>query len=116
MPHSFHGSQRRFWEPELAGSDLNFAGWTKKLTGRPTITVGSLGLSGEFIAAFDGESSKPVSQDELLRRFDRGDFDQVILGRTLISDPDWTLKVGDGRMHELSDFAPAALAEMVYGL
>ena len=33
-----HCSQRRFWEPEFEGSDLNFAGWAKKLTGVPTIT------------------------------------------------------------------------------
>ena len=25
----FHCSQRRFWEPEFEGSDLNFAGWAK---------------------------------------------------------------------------------------
>jgi 2,4-dienoyl-CoA reductase-like NADH-dependent reductase (Old Yellow Enzyme family) len=29
----FHCSQRRFWEPEFEGSDLNFAGWAKKITG-----------------------------------------------------------------------------------
>ena len=40
-----HCSQRRFWEPEFEGSDLNFAGWAKKLTGAPTITVGSVGLT-----------------------------------------------------------------------
>jgi 2,4-dienoyl-CoA reductase-like NADH-dependent reductase (Old Yellow Enzyme family) len=39
----FHCSQRRFWEPEFEGSDLNFAGWAKKITGQPTITVGSVG-------------------------------------------------------------------------
>jgi hypothetical protein len=55
----FHCSQRRFWQPEFEGLDLNFAGWTKKLTGKATITVGSAGLSGEFIAAFQGESSHP---------------------------------------------------------
>jgi 2,4-dienoyl-CoA reductase-like NADH-dependent reductase (Old Yellow Enzyme family) len=109
----FHCSQRRFWEPEFDGSDLNFAGWAKKLTGRPTITVGSVGLSGEFIAAFGGESSKPASLDDLLRRFDRGDFDLVAVGRALISDPDWALKVRDGRTAELSDFSPAALASLV---
>jgi 2,4-dienoyl-CoA reductase-like NADH-dependent reductase (Old Yellow Enzyme family) len=36
----FHCSQRRFWEPEFEGSDLNLAGWVKKLTGKPTITGG----------------------------------------------------------------------------
>jgi 2,4-dienoyl-CoA reductase-like NADH-dependent reductase (Old Yellow Enzyme family) len=55
----FHCSQRRFWEPEFEGSDLNFAGWTKKLTGKPTITVGSVGLDGEFIAAFGARGRNP---------------------------------------------------------
>ncbi|MBT9506236.1 NADH:flavin oxidoreductase [Rhodoferax sp.] len=110
----FHCSQRRFWEPEFEGSDLNFAGWAKKLTGRPTITVGSVGLNGEFIASMmGGETSKPASLDELLRRFDRGDFDLVAVGRALISDPDWAVKVRDGRTSELSDYSPAALAELV---
>src|SRR5271154_7237886 len=44
----FHCSQRRFWEPEFEGSDLNLAGWTKKLTGKPTVTVGRVALSGDF--------------------------------------------------------------------
>ena len=30
----FHCSTRRFWEPEFEGSDLNLAGWTKKLTAK----------------------------------------------------------------------------------
>ncbi len=47
-----HCSQRRFWEPEFEGSDLNFAGWAKKLTGAATITVGSVGLNGDFIGSF----------------------------------------------------------------
>lgn len=110
----FHCSQRRFWEPEFDnGSDLNFAGWAKKLTGKPTITVGSVGLSGEFIAAFGGESSQPASLDELLRRFDRGDFDLVAVGRALLSDPQWADKVRAGRTEELSSFSPEALATLV---
>lgn len=108
----FHCSQRRFWEPEFEGSDLNFAGWAKKLIGKPTITVGSVGLSGEFIAAFGGESSKPASLDELLRRLDRGDFDLVAVGRALINDPQWVLKVREGRNAELLDFSPAALGTL----
>jgi 2,4-dienoyl-CoA reductase-like NADH-dependent reductase (Old Yellow Enzyme family) len=88
----FHCSQRRFWEPEFEGSDLNFAGWAKKITGKPTITVGSVGLSGEFLAAFAGESSQPSSLDELIRRFERGDFDLVAVGRPLLADPHWVEK------------------------
>jgi 2,4-dienoyl-CoA reductase-like NADH-dependent reductase (Old Yellow Enzyme family) len=108
----FHCSQRRFWEPEFEGSDLNFAGWAKKLTGTPSITVGSVGLNGDFIAAFGGESSKPASLDELLRRLDRGDFDLVAVGRALLNDPQWVPKIREVRHDELIDFSPASLASL----
>jgi len=107
-----HCSQRRFWEPEFDGSDLNFAGWAKKLTGVPTITVGSVGLSGEFIAAYAGEASKPASLDELLRRLDRGDFDLVAVGRALLQDPNWAVKVHQGRTADLMDFDRSAMATL----
>ena len=105
----FHCSQRRFWEPEFEGSDLNFAGWAKKLTGAPTITVGSVGLSGEFIAAFGGEGSQPASLDGLLERLERGDFDLVGVGRALLQDPEWVVKVREGRTAELKNFERQAL-------
>ena len=108
----FHCSQRRFWDNEFAGSDLNFAGWAKKLTGMATITVGSVGLSGDFLAAFQGESSKPSSLDELLRRFDRGDFDLVAVGRPLLADAEWTRKIREGRSAEMVGFSKEALATL----
>lgn len=108
----FHCSQRRFWEPEFEGSDLNFAGWAKNVTGKPTITVGSVGLTGEFIAWFGGEATKPASLDGLLERLDRDEFDLVAVGRALIADPDWVAKIRDGRSDELHDFDRAALATL----
>lgn len=109
-----HCSQRRFWEPEFAddGSDLNFAGWAKKLTGQPTITVGSVGLTGEFIAAFGGEGSEPAALDELIRRLDRGEFDLVGVGRALLQDHLWATKVKEGRVDELQSFRREALATL----
>ncbi len=108
----FHCSQRRFWEPEFSDSDLNFAGWAKKVTGRPTITVGSIGLSGEFIKSFRGENSNPEPIDELLRRFDRGDFDLVAVGRALLSDPQWVRKIKEGRTAELTGFQSSDLRQL----
>jgi 2,4-dienoyl-CoA reductase-like NADH-dependent reductase (Old Yellow Enzyme family) len=109
----FHCSQRRFWEPEFEGSDLNFAGWAKKVSGKATITVGSVGLTGEFLAAFAGESSQPSSLDELVRRMDRGDFDLVAVGRPLLSDPFWVKKIHEQRTNELKGFSKEALGELV---
>lgn len=105
----FHCSQRRFWEPEFEGSDLNFAGWAKKLTGQPTITVGSVGLSGDFMSAFAGEGSAKADINELLRRLDRQDFDLVAVGRALLADPLWVQKVKEDRLDELADFAVSSL-------
>ncbi len=109
----FHCSQRRFWEPEFEGSELNFAGWAKKVTGKATITVGSVGLSGEFVAAFRGEASKPASLDELIRRYERGEFDLVAVGRALLNDPEWVRKVRTGRTGELKEFSREALGVLV---
>jgi 2,4-dienoyl-CoA reductase-like NADH-dependent reductase (Old Yellow Enzyme family) len=112
-----HASQRRFWEPEFPEIDgekgLNFAGWAKKLTGATTISVGSVGLSGEFIAAFGGESSKPASLDNLIERMERDEFDLIAVGRALLNDPQWVKKVEKGAFDTLKEFSPAALGELV---
>jgi len=104
-----HCSTRRFWEPEFEGSDLNLAGWAKKITGLPTIAVGSVGLSTDFIATLVKQvSSGKRSLDDLLKRMDDGEFDLVAVGRALLQDPLWAQKVRHGQMDELLDYDPAA--------
>ncbi|WP_172251091.1 NADH:flavin oxidoreductase [Saccharibacillus deserti] len=106
----FHCSTRRFWEPEFEGSDLNLAGWTKKLSGKPTITVGSVGLDGEFTSLFsEGKGAGVSGIDDLLERLDRGEFDLVAIGRALLADPAWASKVEEGRLNELVAFSPEAV-------
>ena len=111
-----HCSQRRFWEPEFPDVDgkdgLNFAGWAKKLTGAATISVGSVGLSGDVMSAFAGESSESAGLNELLRRMDRDEFDLIAVGRAILNDPNWVRKIRTGAT-DLKDFDPAALAELV---
>ncbi|WP_433734382.1 NADH:flavin oxidoreductase [Nocardia sp. CA-129566] len=106
---AFHASTRRYWLPEFDGSDLNLAGWTKKLTGRPTITVGSVGLDGDFIRAFTGEGAELGSLDNLLDRLERDEFDLVAVGRALLQDPEWASKVLGGRIDELKPYDAATL-------
>ncbi|MFF5446285.1 NADH:flavin oxidoreductase [Streptomyces sp. NPDC012888] len=106
---AFHASTRRYWLPEFEGSDLNLAGWTRKLTGKPAITVGSVGLDGDFIRAFMGEGAPVGALDNLLDRLERGEFDLVAVGRALLQDPDWAAKVLGGRFEELKPYDPAAL-------
>jgi 2,4-dienoyl-CoA reductase-like NADH-dependent reductase (Old Yellow Enzyme family) len=106
---AFHASTRRYWLPEFDGSDLNLAGWTKKLTGRPTITVGSVGLDGEFLGAFAGQGSALKGIDDLLDRLEAEEFDFVAVGRALLQDPQWAAKVLAGRFEELTPYDAASL-------
>ncbi|MEU3573833.1 NADH:flavin oxidoreductase [Kitasatospora sp. NPDC036755] len=106
---AFHASTRRYWVPEFDDSDLNLAGWTKKLTGRPAITVGSVGLDGDFIDAFAGQGAPVQGIDNLLDRLERDEFDLVAVGRALLQDPQWAAKVLSGRFAELRPYDAAAV-------
>ncbi len=106
----FHCSTRRFWQPEFEGSPLNLAGWTKKLTGLPTITVGSVGLDGDFVAALiERKSLNATGVDQLVRLVADGEVDLVAVGRALLVDPAWAAKIRDGRVDELMAYTPEAL-------
>ncbi|MDH6705658.1 2,4-dienoyl-CoA reductase-like NADH-dependent reductase (Old Yellow Enzyme family) [Kitasatospora sp. MAA19] len=105
---AFHASTRRYWVPEFDGSDLNLAGWTRKLTGRPAITVGSVGLDGDFVRAFVGEGAPVQGIDDLLDRLERDEFDLVAVGRALLQDPQWAAKVLSGRFTDLRPYDAAA--------
>lgn len=89
----FDCSTRRFWEPEFEGSRLNLAGWTRKLTGKPTISVGSVGLKGDFTNAFDGgPEAEAASVEPLVERLKAGEFDLIAVGRALLADAEWAEK------------------------
>mgnify|MGYP001178148432 CR=1 FL=1 len=112
----FHASTRRFWIPEFEGSSLNLAGWTRKITGQPTISVGSVGLTEDFISGtFAADKDKQVHEadiDELIQRMENGEFDLVAVGRALLQDPEWLLKLKEGRNDQIKPFAKAALASL----
>jgi len=108
----FHCSQRRFWEPEFEGSHLNLAGWAKKLTGLPTISVGSVGLNGEFVGAMRGENSEVAPLDQLIERMEREEFDLIAVGRALLQDHEWVSKVKEGRFDELRNYDAGAIATL----
>ena len=109
----FHCSTRRFWEPEFEGSTLNLAGWTKKISGLPTITVGSIGLAEEFIATYrNDDPAAPAPIDDLVERLGAGEFDLVALGRMLIVEPEWPKKVRAGRLAEARPYSRTALATL----
>jgi 2,4-dienoyl-CoA reductase-like NADH-dependent reductase (Old Yellow Enzyme family) len=105
----FDCSTRRFWEPAFAGNDLNLAGWTKKLTGKPTIAIGSITLNMGFVAmrfkaSSDGVPPSP-GLERLMELLARGDFDLIAVGRALLADPLWASKVREGKLDELRPYS-----------
>ncbi|MBQ75845.1 MAG: 12-oxophytodienoate reductase [Gammaproteobacteria bacterium] len=108
-----HTSTRRFWEPEFEGSNLNLAGWAKKLTGIPSISVGSVGLAGDSqkkqsrknkgLASMAG-SQATNNLEEVIERMEQGEFDMIAVGRALLSNWDWPNMVREGRLHQARPF------------
>lgn len=107
----FHASTRRFWENEF-DSDLNLAGWLKKLSGKPAISVGTVAMTSEHIDTLMGASSKTANIDRLLEVMNRGDFDMIAIGRGHLIDPDWATKVKAGRLDQLNPWDPEILKSL----
>ena len=99
----FDVSTRVFSVPAFAGSDLGLAGWVKKLSGKPTMTVGGIGFDKELAASFAQPTQAIDNLGEVARRFEGGEFDLVALGRALLMDPEWVLKVQAGMPFEPFD-------------
>ncbi|KMQ76873.1 NADH:flavin oxidoreductase [Marinobacter subterrani] len=111
----FHASTRRFWEPEFEGSNLNLAGWTQKLSGKPTMSVGSVGLTEDFISGTFASKQEAVEKagiDELVERMNNHEFELIAVGRALLQDPEWLVKVREGRLNEVESFAKKSLAKL----
>ena len=101
----FHALTDKFWRPEFEDvNDLAYAGWIKKLTGCPSIAGGSVGLDATLMESMGGKTANSIGGQgfgELMRRFNRGDFDLVSLGRAILTDPEWVNKVREGRFQDL---------------
>jgi len=91
-----HASQRHFDDPVFPGSPRNLAGWARHLTGLPSITVGSVGLTRDFLGS--------DALRALVGRVDAGEFDLVSLGRILLGNPAWVTLAAAGRLDEIHDY------------
>ncbi len=112
---AFHPSTRRHYVPAFPDHDaqLSLAGWTKKVTGLPVITVGSVGLETQFRSEKRGQVIQPAPVDRLVEQFEAGEFDIAAIGRALLADPDWVNRLRDGQLGEFAGYNPeTALAAL----
>jgi len=121
----FHVSVRRFWEPAFPEGKLTLAGWTRKLSGKPVITVGSITLDAAFgVGTKDYTAhfrkgaeqlldfTQPESLDKVLDLFERGEFDMIAVGRAMIANPEWGRIVREGRYQDMQPYDRGLLATL----
>ena len=102
-----HSSMRRFWESEFSNSEENLAFWTKKISNIPTIAVGSVGLDTDFIDMT--ASANPTSIDRAIEDISQNKYELIAVGRALIADPNWVVKMKEGRLKDLVPYTKEAL-------
>ena len=101
---------RRFWESEFEGSKENLAYWTKKITGLPTISVGSVGLDSDFIDMTAPAS--PSNIDKAIEDITKEKYDMVAVGRALLADHEWVIKMKEGRVGDVNPYTKEALFKL----
>ena len=105
-----HSSMRRFWEKEFENSEENLAYWTKKITKIPTIGVGSVGLDSDFVDMTAPAS--PTSIERAIEDISKNKYDMIAVGRALLSDPEWVLKMKEGRLNDVIPYTKEALLNL----
>ncbi|WP_437812438.1 NADH:flavin oxidoreductase [Sorangium sp. So ce1078] len=103
----FDASTRIFSQPAFEGSDLTLAGWTKQITGKPSMAVGGVGLSRDLLTSLAAGAVPENNLAQVLTRFERGEFDLLAVGRSLLVDPEWALKARRGE-----PFKPFSLEQL----
>ena len=48
-----------------------------------------------------------------MRRLEAEEFDLVAVGRVLLDDPQWIVKIREGREHEMADLKPEQIMSWV---
>ena len=87
---------------------LTLAGWTKKITARHVIMVGSVGLAGLLDTAHMDVAVRPEANlGRVVAMIETGRADLVGVGRALLSNPDWGNKVR-GRLRRLGSLRRAS--------
>lgn len=114
----FHCSTRRFWEPEFEGSELNLAAWTQMLTGKPCITVGSVGLDDSFVDEKSRNMALGASvSTEKLQMIEaavtHGTYDFVAIGRSILNDHLWVEKWKNHSFDQMKPYSAEALKVLV---
>jgi 2,4-dienoyl-CoA reductase-like NADH-dependent reductase (Old Yellow Enzyme family) len=110
---ALHVSTRRYSDPAFPGDPTTLAALTRRASGRPVITVGSVGLSDiKQKVGWETDPTLSVTTvgniEDLEWRMRRGEFDLVAVGRALLANPSWVSHVRHARFDALRPYTLAA--------
>ena len=109
----FDVSTRRFWQAAFDGDPKSLAAWTRQLSGRPVIAVGSIGLDAphqsKFFRTADNVASNVTDLSLVEEALARGDFDLAAVGRAILADHRWVEKASRGAFDEILPFTRSAM-------
>jgi 2,4-dienoyl-CoA reductase-like NADH-dependent reductase (Old Yellow Enzyme family) len=109
----FDVSTRRFWQSAFEGDSKTLAAWTRQLSARPVIAVGSIGLDqphqSKVYRTADNVASNVTDLRMVHQGLERGDFDLAGVGRAILADPQWVEKVRRGAFDEILPFTRTAM-------
>jgi 2,4-dienoyl-CoA reductase-like NADH-dependent reductase (Old Yellow Enzyme family) len=89
-------SSRDFSEPAFDDRPENLPYWTRKVMGMPTMMVGGTAVLRQ---KFDAPLAPPQTinnLEEIMRRYEHGEFDLLAVGRALLNDPQWLERAREG--------------------
>ena len=84
----FDASTRKFSAPAFDGSPISLAGWTQKITGKPTMAVGGVGLASDLQSTLSGGSQPEDNLPEARAMLERGECALIGVGRAFLANVD----------------------------
>ncbi len=91
---------------------MTLAGWSRKLSGLPTIAVGKVSVTLGMDEAYGETKDRIVDPQPWIDLVERDEVDLLAVGRALIANPDWVPKVRSGNWSELATFDKSQLQEL----
>jgi 2,4-dienoyl-CoA reductase-like NADH-dependent reductase (Old Yellow Enzyme family) len=92
----FEASARDFSEPAFDDLPDNLAYWTRKVSGKPTVMVGGTAVRRGKYDATLAPPQTVDNLDDIMRRYEHGEFDLLAVGRALLNDPQWLERARTG--------------------
>lgn len=113
----FHVAAHRIGVPGFAAeadpAGHGLAWHVRQTSGLPVSAAGGVTYSTTIGESLMGADSQIADPAEAARMLVNGDADLIAVGRAMVANPDWVIKVRAGRWQELAPFRREALATLV---